>query len=117
MGGITSTPTSQKQLEHIMSQVRNYDGKTKTFVHIMDQVHKLKCESALGESFQLWKLACLYSNTALRNNDLGPSSADIIAKFMEEQSRIKNMPKGPERDQLLNYLYYGTHDQSYLKSF
>ena len=113
MGAVNSSGTSfsQEQLDDIMNQVENYDGKTKTFVDIMECVKSLGCETALGEPFHMWKLACLYNNTSSRNNDLGPNSANIIADFTERQAAIKHMPPGEKRDQLMKYLQLGMYKE------
>lgn len=98
---------STARYESIMNQVDDYDGNTKTFIHIMNQVNNLKCESELGKPFQVWKLSCLYNNTASRNNDLGPASAKIISDFMETQAEINTMPNGKEKDLLVKYMRLG----------
>ena len=116
MGAVTSVVSKSDQ-DAIWDLIRNYNGKADSFIHIMQRVKELNCEAALGEAFKIWKLSCLYAQTARTNNDLGYAATDIITDFMTEESRIKKLPQGDHKDKLVNCLYLGTQDKKYLESF
>lgn len=114
MGAVPSL-IPKEEYDAIWEQVQNYNGKVDNFVSIMQQVKKHNCETALGEAFRIWKLSCLYAQTACANNDLGYRATDIITEFMTEESRIKRLPEGDNKDKLINCIYLGTQDKKYLK--
>lgn len=114
--GITSS-VSKEDLDTIWEKVRNYNGEVNNFVSIMQEVEKHNCEIALGEAFRIWKLSCLYTQTACANNDLGYRANDIITEFMTEESRIKRLPEGDNKNRLINCMYLGTQDKKYLQGF
>lgn len=116
MGAVPSLVSKEDQ-DAIWEHVQNYNGRVDNFINIMEEVKKRNCETALGEAFRIWKLSCLYAQTACTNNDLGYKSTDIIAEFMTEESRIKRLPEGDNKTKLINCIYLGTRDNKYLQEF
>jgi len=116
MGIVGSSVLSEAQNHELWEQISNYNGKTENFVKIMEHVKENNCESSLGEDFKIWKLACLYAQTAKKNNDLGYAATEIISNFMTEESKIKKLPDGDHKNKLMNCMYLGTRDKKYLKS-
>lgn len=116
MGALPSVVSKEDQ-DVIWEQIKSYNGKVDNFINIMHEVKQRNYETALGEAFRIWKLSCLYAQTACANNDLGYTATDIITEFMTEESRIKKLPEGEYKDKLINCMYLGTQDKKYLKGF